>query len=185
MPCKNRSAYVRLEYCSRYSRRKEMRLTSFTDMAVIFVWKGRMNLKRIITFLLVAIMITSVLIAPAFAYNRNDAVTYANKYAKTHNPTYKYFWAKGNCANFVSQCLSAGGLNHTTKWHYYTSSHQYTSAWTVANDLKNYIKNDIGGSILAPKWKKVAIPSQRTYAYVDDSSNITSTDGGRVVVFYD
>lgn len=85
----------------------------------------------------------------------------------------------------MSQCLNAGGLTQNSTWHYYTSSHQYTNAWSVANDLKNYLKNNVGAPILAPKWKKTAIPSQRTYAYVNDSSNITSSDGGRVVVFYD
>ncbi|MBM7865748.1 hypothetical protein GTO89_02965 [Heliobacterium gestii] len=47
-------------------------------------------------------------------YNREAAVAYANRYYKNHNPRYPDFNSRpgrgGNCANFISQCLYAGGM---------------------------------------------------------------------------
>ena len=43
------------------------------------------------------------------SYNRQAAVQYANLYSNTKNPAYG-FYEDNNCANFVSQCLVAGGL---------------------------------------------------------------------------
>jgi hypothetical protein len=42
-------------------------------------------------------------------YNRQAAINYAQQYWNTSNPEY-YFYSGNNCANFVSQCLVAGGL---------------------------------------------------------------------------
>jgi len=45
-------------------------------------------------------------------YNPDNAIKYARTYCKNYNSKY-YNYAKdgGDCANFVSQCLKAGGLN--------------------------------------------------------------------------
>jgi hypothetical protein len=52
-------------------------------------------------------------------YDRNSAINYAKKYAKTPNPEYNYektkkgIWGLAepvDCTNFASQCLIAGGL---------------------------------------------------------------------------
>ncbi|MTV48814.1 hypothetical protein GJ688_07445 [Heliobacillus mobilis] len=47
-------------------------------------------------------------------YDRDAAVAYANRYYKNHNPAYPDFDDQpgegGNCANFISQCLFAGGM---------------------------------------------------------------------------
>ena len=46
------------------------------------------------------------------SYNRGSAVKYANKHCKSYNPKYaNYNPQGGDCANFVSQCLIAGGMN--------------------------------------------------------------------------
>ncbi|WP_448577112.1 amidase domain-containing protein [Thermosphaera sp.] len=48
----------------------------------------------------------------AFYYNRNAAVNYALQWCETFNPSYKVpEIERRDCANFVSQCLRAGGLN--------------------------------------------------------------------------
>lgn len=49
-------------------------------------------------------------ISPRVAYSPTDAVTYAQTYYKNYNPNYPD-WSSlgGDCANFVSQCLYAGG----------------------------------------------------------------------------
>ena len=53
----------------------------------------------------------SVIKSSNFNYRRNDAVKYAKKWAFKRNPQ---FYSYGNdCANFVSQCLFAGGIPMT------------------------------------------------------------------------
>lgn len=45
-----------------------------------------------------------------YPYNPKQAVEYAMTYALTYNPSYpNYTGVGGDCANFVSQCLYAGG----------------------------------------------------------------------------
>ena len=52
-------------------------------------------------------------------YDRTAAVEYAEKWYRSANtPQYESFVGNGgDCANFVSQCLIAGGLNMTRNWH--------------------------------------------------------------------
>jgi len=52
------------------------------------------------------------LIGYSLSYNAAAAVNYARKYCSNYNPAY-YNYANdgGDCANFVSQCLKAGGMN--------------------------------------------------------------------------
>ena len=46
------------------------------------------------------------------SYDPSAAVEYARKYWNNYNPDYhNYANDGGDCANFVSQCLIAGGLN--------------------------------------------------------------------------
>mgnify|MGYP001690599932 FL=1 len=48
-------------------------------------------------------------ILPSY-YNRNAAVNYARRWALNPNPRYPYYTQNGDCTNFVSQALRAGGL---------------------------------------------------------------------------
>ena len=51
-------------------------------------------------------------ISIVYGYDRDKACQYAQRYAYNYNPNYKdYNAVGGDCANFVSQCLIAGGLN--------------------------------------------------------------------------
>ncbi len=98
---------------------------------------------------------------PTGYYNRNNAVSYArkwtgytNKNIRIWNPKYKYYW-NGDCANFVSQCLHAGGINMTSSWYsrkkYYSLislggmaisySWDIAKAWRLVDDLINFICN--------------------------------------------
>ena len=53
-----------------------------------------------------------LLLGLALSYNPDAAVTYARKYCKNYNPNYpSYRNSGGDCANFVSQCLIAGGFS--------------------------------------------------------------------------
>ena len=53
-----------------------------------------------------------VLIGYSFSYNAQKAYNYAKRWALDRNPNYyDYSEEGGDCANFVSQCLIAGGLS--------------------------------------------------------------------------
>ena len=53
-------------------------------------------------------VIFCLLIVSLSAYNRDKAISYARKYCKNYNSDYKKYTG-ADCANFVSQCLKAGG----------------------------------------------------------------------------
>lgn len=140
--------------------------------------------KTLIAKVLAVILILNVLVVPSFAYSRANAVNYANTYVLNHNSEYVYF-IRGNCANFVSQCLYAGGVRQDSVWWYKDKliGESHSNAWAVADDLKNYMKNNLGAERLVSKWKKTGSTSDGSYSYVNNSSNLTNT--GIEVVFYD
>lgn len=86
-------------------------------------------------------------------YSRINAVKYATTYALTPNPNYRYFDIidnkGGDCANFISQCLLAGGapmdFNAKYPWWYINSSSStindsWSICWAVAHSLYYYLK---------------------------------------------
>lgn len=84
------------------------------------------------------------------SYNRSAAKTYALKYVLSPNSKYANFEKdRGNCTNFTSQCLYAGGIKKDKtgnyKW-YYESVNDRAPAWTSANHFRNYYKNNVGSS---------------------------------------
>lgn len=146
--------------------------------------------KKMLTIIGIICATISSLIVPSSAYSSTSAVTYANTYALSYNSYYRSFAGSGgDCANFVSQCIRQGGMAMDGTWYYTKRSNvdvgldQCSIAWKNANAFKNYIKNNVGAPILAPKWKKVQ--TSTNYAYVNNSSNITTGDGGKVIVYYD
>ncbi len=82
------------------------------------------------------------------SYSRNLAVNYAIKYALTPNPNYKYFsiyqTIGGDCTNFTSQCLHAGGapmvFSGKNTWWYNAKTNRWSVSWTVAGSLYWYLK---------------------------------------------
>ena len=91
------------------------------------------------------------------AFDDAAAQEYADRFVTSYNILYKSYMS--DCTNFVSQCLDAGGLCQTDHWWYKkgiigilfdTNSH----SWSVANDLKDYMKNDLSAERIAGKWKK-------------------------------
>ncbi|HCW52331.1 MAG TPA: hypothetical protein DG753_01010 [Clostridium sp.] len=73
-------------------------------------------------------------------FNINNACKYAEKYALTPNDNYRNFNdSGGDCTNFISQIIHAGGIPLTNTWK------PYTSSWIRVNELYKYItKNNIG-----------------------------------------
>jgi len=83
-------------------------------------------------------------------YSRINAVRYARTYALHPNPSFRYFplinnESSGDCANFISQCLLAGGgpmtFSGSHPWWYNkantvsTKDDTWSVTWTVANSL--------------------------------------------------
>jgi hypothetical protein len=83
------------------------------------------------------------------AYNRQNAVRYAVQYALTPNPLYRFFASHGegggDCTNFISQCLRAGGAPmafgterpwwYNKKNTYSNKDDLWSNSWSVANSL--------------------------------------------------
>lgn len=77
------------------------------------------------------------------AYDRARAVAYARRWALGRNPAYYDFERiGGDCTNFASQCLYAGGgvMNETpvTGW-YYHSVKDRAAAWTGVAYLYRFL----------------------------------------------
>ena len=68
-------------------------------------------------------------------YGTSKAIDYARKYAIIPNiKTYKYY-PSGDCANFVSQCLFAGGIPMVRKhWYCYQKNKYRSNSWTIVAD---------------------------------------------------
>lgn len=78
-------------------------------------------------------------------YNREEAVAYAHRWAYERNPQYYDFGGiGGDCTNFVSQCVLAGGgiMNHPD-WFYYNIS-QRSPSWTGTEFLYRFLTDNKG-----------------------------------------
>ena len=76
-----------------------------------------------------------------YVYNADKAVEYADSYALSYNPSYgDYNALGGDCANFVSQCLKAGGMVMTDGW-YWRSYWDVSSSFISCTSQINYFKN--------------------------------------------
>ena len=83
-----------------------------------------------------------------FTVNIEDMIAYARKWAYLRNPEYYNFEEiGGDCTNFVSQCLYAGGavMNYTpdTGW-YYVSVNDRAPAWTSAEFFYRFMTSNKG-----------------------------------------
>jgi hypothetical protein len=97
--------------------------------------------------------------ATATTYNRTAAVMYAINHVNSPDsryPDYSVAPYNGDCTNFVSQCLEAGGWTQTSKvngrgsvlsWYHdqgYTSApaeSKRSTSWTLASALAGYLGN--------------------------------------------
>lgn len=83
----------------------------------------------------------------AITYNRTNAVKYALKYAEDQNPYYPYFATQGDCTNFVSQALNAGGIPQNGSWFMKKNSSgvwAYSPEWVNAGSFRDYIREEGG-----------------------------------------
>ncbi|MET3505758.1 amidase domain-containing protein [Halalkalibacter oceani] len=81
------------------------------------------------------------------AYNRREAVRYAELWWDDYNPAYHRF--TDNCTNFISQCLYAGGArmtgypNRATGWWYQGGN--WSFSWSVAHSLRWHLSGSKDG----------------------------------------
>ena len=76
-------------------------------------------------------------------YDRQRALEYAREWALSRNPLFFDFTGRGgNCTNFVSQCLLAGGCvmnpTETFGW-YYVSASDRSPSWTGVRELYDFL----------------------------------------------
>ncbi len=76
-------------------------------------------------------------------YDREKAVAYARKYALSPNPNFYFFGGiGGDCTNFVSQCILAGGekmnFNRYYGWFYISESNRSPS-WTAVAYFSRFL----------------------------------------------
>ena len=83
-----------------------------------------------------------------YPYNRDAAVAYALKWAYSRNPAfYDFEDLGGDCTNFASQCLLAGGalMNFTpTYGWYYRNLNDRAPAWTSVEYLYRFLTTNEG-----------------------------------------
>jgi len=82
-------------------------------------------------------------------YDAKKAVEYANIWAMERNPRYyDYSSIGGDCTNFISQCIFAGGgiMNYTRDlgW-YYNNANDKAPAWTGVSYLYQFLTRKTGG----------------------------------------
>jgi len=102
----------------------------------------------------------------AYDYKREDAVAYAEKWVgdtaviRNDSVWETYDYAGGNCANFVSQCIFAGGIPMDVTgdeiWKWYNDTPDSTSAksgrspsWTQVGYFYDYCTGNSGYGIVA------------------------------------
>ena len=77
------------------------------------------------------------------SYDRVRAVEYARKWALGANPEFYHFGGiGGDCTNFISQCLLAGGgvMNFASPYGwYYNSSYDRSPSWTSVAELQKFL----------------------------------------------
>ena len=153
-------------------------------------------MKERLYVIVLALFIMSLMPVEASAYSASSAISYSNTYALSPNSMnalgegYNYY-SGSDCTNFTSQTLYAGGLSMDSTWKSYVifstnTPHRTDSAtWKNANKLKNYLKNS-GIATKVGSWSKNGTGEPyRTYAYVNNSNNLTSSNKGKTVLFYD
>ena len=79
-------------------------------------------------------------------YNRDAAVAYARQYALNYNSQYDdYASGGGDCMNFVSQCLYAGGIPMKDYGHlWYCNSNESSDSWRGVDSFLAFLRKSFG-----------------------------------------
>lgn len=110
-------------------------------------------------------------------YNRNAAYKWAHTYWNNYSTEYVNLgdqeWEGGDCTNFVSQCLRAGGANNdkvgSYQWYYNSNSNtntekdSYSWSWSTARGLNYILLGNYGANETGPKGTQKAITGDIEY----------------------
>jgi hypothetical protein len=105
---------------------------------------------------LVLVFASLALASAAFAYSGAAAAAYADTYWQTYNPAWPSFAnSGGDCTNFVSQALYAGGIGMRTSptysgnaaWYMVKKRNRwsYAAPWVNAQDQSIFLLQDLPG----------------------------------------
>lgn len=107
-------------------------------------------MRRLILAVAFAFALACAVPSQSFAWNKADAVAYAEKYALSPNPAWPYF-SGVDCTNFVSQALKYGGIDmdptRVDRSRWYMAKNQngtwvWGYPWTVARSMYTYFGRD-------------------------------------------
>ncbi|MDD5923922.1 MAG: InlB B-repeat-containing protein [Clostridia bacterium] len=109
------------------------------------------------------------------SYNVTAAVEYSDEYALSYNTSYANFnGVGGDCANFVSQCIYAGGMPQikcepygTNGWYYKSSSNR-SATWTGAKYLRQWMGNNRGKLVNDPSDADIFVGSPLFVDWTND-----------------
>ncbi len=116
-------------------------------------------------------------------YDRDAAVAYARKWALSRNPKY-YDYEKlgGDCTNFVSQCLYAGGgvMNYkpTFGWYYF-SANNHSPSWTGVPYLYNFLVRKSGVGHVGKEVSMDEVQARDISQFAGTSSRFSHTQSYR------
>ena len=86
----------------------------------------------------------------AGGFSRFAMRSYQNNWALSRNPVWQDYsppYGGGDCQNYVSQVIKAGGAPFddlgSHKWYWYSDT-QRTASWTGVNSMQNYIRYNSG-----------------------------------------
>ncbi|XVV07568.1 amidase domain-containing protein [Actinosynnema sp. CA-248983] len=92
------------------------------------------------------------------AYNYQAMADYAVRYVYNYNPAYRTFAdVGGDCTNFISQALKAGGWAHVSGWyrdyrHWWYNSLNETWSWINVNSWASFARHSGRTSHLSNVW---------------------------------
>lgn len=114
-------------------------------------------------------------------YDRQRAVEYARTWALRRNPLFIDFTGiGGNCTNFVSQCILAGGctMNYTPDFGwYYISPEERAPAWSSVEYFYEFITGQVAFSAQNGGVGPYASEVGRELAQLGDAVQYATADG--------
>jgi len=117
----------------------------------------KLKVPIILGTVIVSLLATTIISNAAFTnptstnsdYDRDEAYSYMTDYTEDYNEDeYPYYSSDGDCTNFASQVLRAGGMDFTSRstcpttnhWYYYYDSWGWgrTGTWTKAHQFRQH-----------------------------------------------
>ena len=103
-------------------------------------------------------------------YDREAAAEYAHKWAYKRNPEYYDFdGLGGDCTNFISQVLAAGGAkqNYSQDGWYFNSLSDRSPSWSGVDELYNFLVSE---HTIGPKAVEIDIGDSTSQGVVEAAS---------------